>query len=78
VPSVRRADLADLCSDFRAAFGFGEVYTDISSDDPDVLPDEADYTRALSLSRVVYDMESLTSPILAAGLLTVISFHMVK
>lgn len=42
---------------------------------PDVLPDEADYTRALSLSRLAYDMESLTSPILAAGLLTVISFH---
>ena len=42
---------------------------------PDVLPDEADYTRALSFSRLAYDMESLTSPILAAGLLTVISFH---
>lgn len=42
---------------------------------PDVLPDEADYTRALSLSRLAYDMESLTSPIIAAGLLTVISFH---
>ena len=42
---------------------------------PDVLPDEAQYTRALSLSRLAYDMESLLSPILAAGLLTVISFH---
>ena len=42
---------------------------------PDVLPDEADYTRALSLSRLAYDMESLISPILAAALLTVISFH---
>ena len=42
---------------------------------PDVLPDERDYTRALSLSRLAYDMESLTSPILAAGLLTVISYH---
>ena len=42
---------------------------------PDVLPDEGDYTRALSLSRLAYDMESLTSPILAAGLLTVISYH---
>ena len=42
---------------------------------PDVLPDEEDYTRALSLSRLAYDMESLTSPILAAVLLTVISFH---
>ncbi|MHA3795491.1 MFS transporter [Sphingomonas sp. YL-JM2C] len=42
---------------------------------PDVLPEEADYTRALSLSRLAYDMESLTSPILAAALLTVINFH---
>lgn len=42
---------------------------------PDVLPDEAEYTRALSLSRLAYDLESLLSPILAAALLTVISFH---
>lgn len=42
---------------------------------PDVLPEEGDYTRALSLSRLAYDMESLTSPILAAALLTVINFH---
>lgn len=42
---------------------------------PDVLPDEADYTRALSLSRLAYDLESLLSPIVAAGLLTLISFH---
>ena len=42
---------------------------------PDVLPEERDYTRALSLSRLAYDMENLTSPILAAALLTVINFH---
>ena len=42
---------------------------------PDVLPDEGDYTRALSLSRLAYDMESLTSPMLAAALLTIINFH---
>tara|TARA_R110002020_G_scaffold453421_2_gene668297 strand:+ start:10495 stop:11823 length:1329 start_codon:yes stop_codon:yes gene_type:complete len=42
---------------------------------PDVLPDEKDYTRALSLSRLAYDMENLTSPLLAALLLTVVSFH---
>jgi MFS family permease len=41
---------------------------------PDVLPDEADYTRALSLSRLAYDLESLLSPMLAAALLTVVSF----
>lgn len=42
---------------------------------PDVLPDEKDYTRALSLSRLAYDLESLMSPMLAAALLTVLSFH---
>ena len=42
---------------------------------PDVLPDEAAYTRALSLSRLAYDLESLISPALAAALLTVMSFH---
>ncbi len=42
---------------------------------PDVLPNEKDYTRALSLSRLAYDMESLTSPMLAAALLTVMNFH---
>lgn len=42
---------------------------------PDVLPDEKQYTNALSLSRLAYDLESLLSPMLAAVLLTVISFH---
>jgi H+ antiporter protein len=42
---------------------------------PDVLPDEAEYTRALSLSRLAYDLESLLSPMLAAALLGVIGFH---
>ena len=42
---------------------------------PDVLPDEKDYTQALSLSRLAYDMENLVSPVLAAALLSVISFH---
>lgn len=42
---------------------------------PDVLPDERDYTRALSLSRLAYDLESVVSPMLAAALLTLISFH---
>lgn len=42
---------------------------------PDILPDERDYTRALSLSRLAYDLESLLSPALAAALLTIISFH---
>lgn len=42
---------------------------------PDVLSDEKAYTRALSLSRLAYDLESLLSPAMAAALLTVISFH---
>lgn len=42
---------------------------------PDVLPEEADYTRALSMSRLAYDLESVASPMLAALLLTVVSFH---
>ena len=42
---------------------------------PDILPNEADYTRALSLSRLAYDLENLLSPTLAALLLTLISFH---
>lgn len=42
---------------------------------PDLLPDEKDYTRALSLSRLAYDLENLLSPTLAALLLLVVSFH---
>jgi MFS family permease len=42
---------------------------------PDVLPDERQYTRALSLSRLAYDLEALVSPALAAALLTVMSYH---
>ncbi|MFE2937616.1 MFS transporter [Streptomyces sp. NPDC059255] len=40
---------------------------------PEVLPAERDYTRALSLSRLAYDLESLFSPALAAGLLVLVS-----
>lgn len=42
---------------------------------PDVLPEESDYTRALSLARLAYDTESLVSPTLAAALLAVMPFH---
>ena len=42
---------------------------------PDILPDERDYTRALSLSRLAYDLENVASPMLAAALLTLINFH---
>lgn len=42
---------------------------------PDILPDEAEYTKALSLSRLAYDLENLISPALAAALLAIMSFH---
>ncbi|BCL33400.1 MFS transporter [Streptomyces aurantiacus] len=42
---------------------------------PDVLPEERDYTRALSMSRLAYDLESLFSPALAAALLSVITYN---
>ena len=42
---------------------------------PDVLPEEERYTRALSLSRLAYDLENLISPALAALLLTVFSYN---
>lgn len=42
---------------------------------PDVLADEEDYTKALSLSRLASDMESLASPLLAAALLGLVGFH---
>lgn len=41
---------------------------------PSVLPDARDYTRALALSRLAYDLEALLSPIIAAALLAVVSF----
>ncbi|MGC8068852.1 MFS transporter, partial [Salmonella enterica] len=43
---------------------------------PDVLPDEDEYAKALSLSRLAYDLESVVSPMLAAALVSVMSFHM--
>ncbi|MGW3074657.1 MFS transporter [Kitasatospora sp. NPDC001132] len=42
---------------------------------PEVLPAEREYTRALSLSRLAYDTESLVSPVLAATLLALISYN---
>jgi len=41
---------------------------------PDILPTEAQYTRALSLSRLAYDIENLLSPMLAAAALFVLSY----
>lgn len=42
---------------------------------PDVLPDERDYTKALSLSRLAADLESVVSPVLAALLLSVMAYN---
>lgn len=39
---------------------------------PDVLPDEDDYTRALSASQVAVSLENIGSPLLAAGMLLVL------
>ncbi len=41
---------------------------------PDVLPNERDYTNALSLMRLTEDLEQIASPLAAAALLTVVSF----
>ena len=41
---------------------------------PDVLPDTERYTKALSLSRLAYDLEGLLSPAVAAALLGFLSY----
>ncbi|HAF80437.1 MAG TPA: MFS transporter [Brevundimonas sp.] len=42
---------------------------------PDLLEDEGEYTKALSLSRLAADLESVASPVLAALLLAFISYN---
>ncbi|PKQ06216.1 MAG: MFS transporter [Alphaproteobacteria bacterium HGW-Alphaproteobacteria-11] len=41
---------------------------------PDILSDERDYTRALSLSRLAMDLENLASPVLAAVLVALFGY----
>ncbi len=41
---------------------------------PEILPDETDYTHALSLSRLAYDLENILTPILAGLLLAVATY----
>ena len=41
---------------------------------PEVLPQEDDYTRALTLMRIAEDLEQIASPLIAAVLLTLVSF----
>ncbi|MEX3010120.1 MFS transporter [Hoeflea sp. TYP-13] len=42
---------------------------------PEILPKEEDYTKALSLSRLAYDLENIISPVAAGLLLIVISYN---
>lgn len=42
---------------------------------PSVLPVREHYTKALSFSRIAYDLEQIVSPVLSAILLTVLSFR---
>ncbi len=53
------------------AAGYTPVYQALL---PDILPDEKEYTQALSLSRLAMEMESLLSPALAAVLLLVMPY----
>ena len=55
-----------------ASAGFTPVF---QATIPDILTEEDRYTRALSLSRLAYDLENLISPMLAAVLLAVVSYH---
>ena len=41
---------------------------------PRIVTEEEQYTRALSLSRLAYDLEQIASPVLAAALLAVVSY----
>ena len=41
---------------------------------PRIVTEEEQYTRALSLSRLAYDLEQIASPVLAAALLAVLSY----
>jgi len=51
--------------------GFKPVF---SATIPDVLPDERDYTKALSYSRLAYDLETLLSPLFAGLALLYFSY----
>ena len=42
---------------------------------PTLLPKPHEYTQALALSRLAYDLEALLSPMIAAALLTVLTFN---
>ncbi|WCE31592.1 MFS transporter [Vibrio sp. SCSIO 43137] len=52
--------------------GFTPIY---QSTLPDMLPQREHYTKALSFSRMAYDLEQVLSPLLAALLLTLMSYN---
>ncbi|WP_319784168.1 MFS transporter [Oceanisphaera sp. IT1-181] len=41
---------------------------------PDIVTDQDEYTKVLSLSRLAYDLENLLSPMMAAALITLMTF----
>lgn len=55
-----------------AAAGFTPTFQALI---PDVLTEEADYARGLSLASATYDLENLLSPVAAAAALLFLSFH---
>jgi hypothetical protein len=60
--AVRQPDLAGVPAHCLAAVGLGVLHPLFQSTIPEILKEERDYTRALSLSRLAYDLESLLSP----------------
>lgn len=52
--------------------GFTPVYQSML---PQVLPDQQQYIKALSFSRLAYDLEQMVSPMLAAAVLTTMAFE---
>ncbi|MDO6584989.1 MFS transporter [Salipiger sp. 1_MG-2023] len=55
---------------FVLASGFTPLFQSVI---PDVLPDEAQYTRALAWSRIAYTAESVLSPVIAAVVLKMVA-----
>lgn len=55
---------------FALSAGFTPLFQSVV---PDVLPDENDYTQALSWSRIAYTLEAVLSPVIAATLLNVVT-----
>ncbi|MEM7695483.1 MAG: MFS transporter [Pseudomonadota bacterium] len=55
---------------FAASAGFTPL---VQATIPDLLPDEADYTRALAVSRIAYTVEAVASPLIAGLLLGLVA-----